>query len=225
MAEMDVIHPAWLVATALALSVVPVAAATATSYLKVNIVLQMLRSGLGTQQVPGNLVIAVLSLGMTWFIMQPVTSEILERVGRVDTATLSERPLSEAIELLREALEPLRDFMQIHAGERELEVLTGMAGKTDERDGASSPVSDAPPGDFAVLALAFLLSELREAFTIGFLMLLPFLAIDLIVANVLVGMGMFMVSPVLISLPLKIVVFLVSDGWLLLTKGLAMSYQ
>jgi type III secretion protein R len=232
--RLDLVHPALFIGVSLCLALVPMLIGVATSYLKVSIVLNMLRSGLGLQQVPGNLVIMVLSLSLTAFIMQPVFEAMASAYESLPKQQNSSFQLKTVANRFQSVSEPLLKFMKKHAGAKELSALQSMVVQAAEENAlGNSKMSQTtkedtiPPSEerISVMVLAFILSELKEAFAMGFVLLLPFLAIDLVVANILVGMGMFMVSPVMISLPLKILLFIAGDGWLLLFKGLYLSYQ
>ncbi|MCB0335660.1 MAG: EscR/YscR/HrcR family type III secretion system export apparatus protein, partial [Bdellovibrionales bacterium] len=124
-------------------------------------------------------------------------------------------------QVVKGVFEPFAEFMRFHSGKRELETLQRLAPSLERE--LSQDSSDEPTALHIALP-AFVLTELKEAFAMGFVLLLPFLAIDLIVANILVGLGMFMVSPVMVALPLKLLLFIMADGWLLLTQGLIRSY-
>lgn len=220
------VSPMVLVLFTAALALVPTILGLVTSYLKINIILNLLKSGLGTQQVPGPLTTMALSLALTFLIMAPVAQSIFERVDPVVlNEVINKGNIGKAPKLL-EAVEPLREFLLNHSGSRELEFLDQLS--TKMAGAGRTPPQEEPKleeSSFMRLIPAFTLTELREAFSMGFVLLIPFLVIDLIVANLLVGLGMFMVSPAMISLPLKLLVFTISDGWLLLTKGLATSYM
>lgn len=198
--------PETLLVLSVGVSLVPILIGIATSYLKVSIVLGMLRSGLGTTSTPSGLVIAVISLGLTAYIMAPVLDQM--------HLIVSQQPrwpadIPGALEVARRVGEPLVSFMRLHGGERELSLVVSLGGNGAE---------------LRTIMMVFLLTELREAFTMGLIVLLPFLAIDLIVATLLVGMNMVMVSPVMITLPVKLLVFTLADGWLILARGLVLSY-
>jgi len=134
--------------------------------------------------------------------------------------SLKTLPTLPSLETWKPVLEPWEAFLMKHAGERELRVLQEISPPKSAQQSLEKR-----PMDLRSLLTAFILTELKEGFAMGFVLLLPFLVIDLIVSNVLAGMGMFMVSPTLISLPLKLLLFVVSDGWLLLSRSLILSYQ
>jgi type III secretory pathway component EscR len=228
-------HPVWLVLVAAAFAAIPIVLGLFTAYVKISVVLGLLRSALGTQQVPSGLVIMALSLSLTLYTMGPVLDESVKALDEKKLQSLMETPTLAGFSALTPALAPFRTFLLAHSGSRELRVLTDLAARQTHAR-SEQPKEEAPsalefkeapaPESIPLSALlpAFVLTELKEAFAMGFVLLLPFLVIDLIVANVLVGMGMMMVSPVMVSLPLKLVLFVVADGWLLLAKGLLQSY-
>ncbi len=228
---MNSIHPYWFIAGSLGLAVLPLFFAFVSSYLKVSILFGLLRSGLGAQQIPGNLVIMALSIGITLAVMAPVLEESIGELQTLDTSMLEKQPEAsgEEMEKVQKILKPWLIFMEQHSGEREIAVFKRVAER--KRIETTPETKDeikqeGEPAQLSILVLlpAYLLSELKEAFAMGFVLLLPFVAIDLIVANILVGLGMFMVSPVIIALPLKLLVFIVADGWLLMTRSIISSY-
>ncbi len=218
----DAIHPLWLIAASLAFSTVPLVIGVCTAYLKVSVVLGMLKSGIGAQQVPGILLVMSLSLALTGYVMGPVIEETIFAARSIKIPTFSKVPEFGSLDSLKPLVAPWRDFMSKHAGERELAALSALSEKTSDRK--EEELVSHGRDDLRVLLPAFMLTELKEAFSMGFVLLLPFLVVDLVVANVLAGMGMFMVSPAMISLPLKLLLFVVSDGWLLLSRSLIVSY-
>jgi flagellar biosynthetic protein FliP len=177
-----------------ALSVLPAMLLAMTSFTRIIIVLAILRQALGTAQTPSNQILVALALFMTFFIMTPVD---------VNSA-------------LTRASGPIRGFMFEQTRETDLTLFTEMSGHETFKDHDDVP--------FAVLAPSFLTSELKTAFQIGFLIFLPFLIIDLVVASVLMSMGMMMLSPLIISLPFKIMLFVLVDGWALVVGTLASSF-
>ena len=214
---MNQFHPYWMLTAAFLIALLPLLVGVCTSYLKISIVLTMLRSGLGTQQTPGGLIVMTLSLALTALVMAPVIQETAAEAEKIEFAWLSEKPDAARMSSLVPLVSPLRRFMADHSGIRELAVLSELSG---------TPPPEPPySADLRVLMPAFVLSELKEGFAMGFVLLLPFLVVDLIVANILAGLGMYMVSPVMISLPLKLLLFVLCDGWLLLGKGLIASYR
>lgn len=230
---MSQFHPLWLIGASVLIALAPVLMGLFTSYVKISVVLGMLRSGLGAQQVPGNAVLMALSFAITCYVMAPCLNETAALAAKLDWAALSSSPRAEMLQQSEPLLRPWCSFMRRHSGERELKALLLLNCEREAdsarclharrlAQGLGTAQEERPPA--AVLAAAFVLSELKEGFAMGFALLLPFLVVDLIVANVLAGMGMFMLSPMLVSLPLKLILFIVCDGWLLLTRGLVSSY-
>ena len=234
MIDMTAIHPAWLIGFTVLIALLPVLMGLFTSYVKVSVVLGMLRSGLGVQQAPGNLVVMALSLAITFYVMSPCLSQSARIASSIGWPSLSEAPRADLLPQIAALSGPWRAFMRRHAGVRELKALLLLLCENDresvrcqEAGHQVETLGTSGEGElsFGVVAAGFVLSELKEAFAMGFVLLLPFLAVDLIVANILAGMGMFMLSPALVSLPLKLLLFFVCDGWLLLTRGLVSSYM
>jgi flagellar biosynthetic protein FliP len=193
------------------LSLVPALAMMLTCFPFMITVLAILRQGLGLQQSPPNMLIVSLALFLTFFVMEPVFIEAWET--GIKPATEGAMALEEAFPL---ALEPFRVFMSGRTDSETLSILQGLRSTT--------PPSSAAEVELTVLIPSFLLSEIERAFQIGFLIFLPFLIIDLVVAAVLMSMGMMMVPPAIVSLPFKLAFFVVADGWALLTGALVRSY-
>ena len=194
-----------------ALTLLPAILLMMTSFTRIVIVLGILRQALGAGQTPPNQVILGLSLFLTFFIMNPV----LERINTEALDPLRGGQI-EATVALQRAVVPLREFMLGQTREADIETFTRIAGSK----GFASP-EELP---LAILVPAFVTSELKTAFLIGFLIFIPFVIIDLVVASVLMSMGMMMLSPVLISLPFKLMLFVLIDGWALIVGTLAGSF-
>jgi len=195
-----------------ALSFLPAVVLLMTSFTRIIIVLSLLRHALGTQTSPPNQVLLGLALFMTMFVMSPV----LEKIYVDAYQPLSERRISFDTALER-ATPPLRSFMLRQTRESDLALFAKLS-RTPETTGA-----DGLP--LKVIVPAFVISELKTAFQIGFLIFIPFLIIDMVVASVLMSMGMMMLSPVLISLPFKLMLFVLVDGWNLLVGSLVASFS
>ncbi|RMD78804.1 MAG: flagellar biosynthetic protein FliP [Gammaproteobacteria bacterium] len=192
------------------LTLLPAALLTMTSFTRIVIVLALLRQALGTQQVPPNQLLVGVALFLTAFVMAPVFDQAYQQGVRPyleDRATLPQA--------LEAAGRPLRAFMLAQTREADLDLFLEMAG----REGTTP--EEAP---LSVVVPAFVTSELKTAFQIGFLIFVPFLVIDLVVASVLMAMGMMMLSPLIISLPFKIMLFVLVDGWTLVLGTLASSF-
>lgn len=194
------------------LSLVPGLAVMVTCFPFIVTVLSILRQAIGLQQSPPNMLIVSLALFLTYFVMEPVFTEAWTRGGQ---------PFSEGVMELEPAfmasLEPFRIFM---ANRIEPETFTHLAALREQTSGVELG-NDAP---LSILVPSFLLSEIERAFQIGFLVFLPFLVIDLVVAAILMSMGMMMVPPAIVSLPFKLAFFVVADGWTLISGALVRSY-
>ena len=182
-----------------------------TSFVRIIIVLSILRQALGTGQTPPNTVLVGLALFLTLFIMSPVLGDIYNNalVPYMQNGMAFEKALAAAEE-------PLRSFMLKQTREDDIGLFMQMASKGEPVNAAAVP--------FATLVPAFITSELKSAFTIGFLIYIPFVVIDLIVASVLMSMGMMMLSPMMISMPFKLMLFVLVDGWSLILGSLAASF-
>ncbi len=182
-----------------------------TSYTRIIIVLHFVRTAIGTQTAPPNQVLIGLALILTCFIMWPTFTEINEKaIKPLDAGTITQT------EALAEAEKPLRDFMYGETQTKDLKIFVDISGEEYES-------YDEVP--FTTLVPAFMLSELRTAFIIGFLIYIPFIVIDMVVASVLMSMGMMMLPPTTISLPFKILLFVLADGWSLVIKGLVETFM
>ena len=182
-----------------------------TSFTRLAVVFAFLRHALGTQQTPSNQIIAGLALFLTFFIMMPVWQKIN---GNALQPYLNEE-ISQEVALTR-AADPIRQFMFRQTREKDLALLVNMAGRKKPRNQEDIPTS--------VLIPAFVISELKTAFVIGFVLYVPFLIIDMVVASVLLSMGMMMLPPILISLPFKLMLFVLVDGWHLIVGSMVKSF-
>ncbi|MEN8166183.1 MAG: flagellar type III secretion system pore protein FliP [Pseudomonadota bacterium] len=195
-----------------ALTLLPAALMMMTSFARIIIVLAILRQALGTQSTPNNQILIGLALFLTLFIMMPVINEVNEVALQ---PYLAEQ--LDTVQALQAAAGPVREFMLAQTREDDL-ALFARIGDFGELNGPE----DAP---FSLLLPAFATSELKTGFQIGFLLFIPFLIIDVVVASVLMSMGMMMLSPMIISLPFKIMLFVLIDGWALVFGTLASSFQ
>jgi flagellar biosynthetic protein FliP len=197
------------------LAVAPTLVIVATSFTRVVVVLSLLRSALGLQQTPPNIVITTLAVFMTLFIMaQPTDLAITRGVEPYLRGAIGEEAA------IGEIVAPFREFMLKNTRREDLDVFLAIAQRNSPELKVGSP-ADIP---IRVVLPAFMLSELRVAFEIGFLIYLPFLVIDLAVSAILMAMGMMMVPPVLVALPFKLVYFVFADGWRMLVSALVDSY-
>ena len=193
------------------LSLLPAILLTCTSFTKILVVLGLTRNALGLQQIPNNQVLAGLALFLSLFIMGPVLSEMND-VG-LQPYLDGDKNTTQAYE---SGIEPLREFMLDQSGDDELMLLTNVAGRDLPDDRSEVGMSTLIP--------AFVLSELKQAFIIGFIIFIPFLVIDIVVCGALMALGMMMMPPVMVSLPFKLLLFVLVDGWALVIKSLVASY-
>ncbi len=197
------------------LSIAPGLLVVTTSFTRFVIVFSMLRSALGLNQTPPNMVLNAMALFMTFFVMQPVFDDAWQGGLR----PLMQNAITEEQAMMNIA-EPFRAFMFVNTRDKDIALFQDIAGEA-EPDVVAEQAADV---SWRVIVPAFMISELRRAFTIGFLLYLPFIAIDLIVASVLMSAGMMMLPPVIVSLPFKVIFFVLIDGWYMLAGSLMQSY-
>ena len=237
------------------LSLLPFLAMVATSYLKIVVVLSLIRNALGIQSIPPNMVVNALALILTFYIMAPILGESWDICSKrlvenqvnapavEQTAIPKGGPVSAAsgygllaaggvelearTKIMAEAAEPFRRFLLQETQEKQVAYFVRTAERLWAKKGPDGKVELAKvdPQSYFVLLPAFCISELTKAFQIGFLVYLPFIAIDIIISNILLAMGMMMVSPVTISLPFKLLLFVMVNGWTMLIQGLVQSYM
>lgn len=195
------------------LSLVPVLLIMMTSFTRIIMVLSFVRSSLGTQQNPPNQVLIGLALFLTFFIMKPVYTDIYQQaIEPYDRQEISQAEVFDRSE------KRIKEFMMIQTREKDIALFAEADGREEKYE-----TSDDVP--LTVMVPAFIISELRTAFSIGFLIFIPFLIIDLVVSSILMSMGMMMLSPIMISLPFKILLFVLVDGWYLIVESLIKSFQ
>ncbi len=194
------------------LSVAPALLLMITSFTRLAVVFSLLRHALGTQQTPPNQILIALALFLTFFVMSPVFQQAYSQGikpyldGEIDEQ-----------ELFKTAFKPFREFMLKNTRQKDLALMVKLAG--DKRPFNKEDINN------LTLIPAFMISELRTAFEIGFLLYIPFLVIDMVVASVLLSMGMMMLPPIMVSLPLKILLFVLVDGWNILVGSLIKSFS
>jgi type III secretion protein R len=215
----------FVAALLIALALVPFMAVLATSYTKIVIVLGLLRMALGTQQTPPNLVINAVAIVMTLFIMAPIaikTQDVIEKQITINsTRTEKASPTFQDLLKARDALlPPLREFLRKNTHERELQFFFKTALTLWPPEYSQKATTD----DLLILIPSFTISELTEAFMIGFVIYLVFIIVDLVVATILLSMGMSMISPTTVAIPFKLLLFVALDGWSRLLQGLVISY-
>ena len=200
-----------MIALITVLSLAPSILIMMTAFTRIVIVLSFLRSALGVQQVPPNTVMMSLAMFLTFFVMAPV----FERAYTQGIQPLINQDIDE-MEAVRRTAAPLREFMLRHTGEKDLRLFMDMARIENVTEPSQTPMH--------VLVPAFMISEIKRAFEIGFLLFLPFLIIDMVVSSILMSMGMMMLPPTMVAIPFKIIFFVLVDGWYLIAGSLARSF-
>ena len=215
---MKTLSPEVLLMASLGIGIVPILISVGTCYLKFSIVLSLLRSGFGTQQAPSASMVMALSMVMSLVVMQPVVHGTIDRMKDIRVAELAGASVATILKHADTVALPWREFIIQHTGDRERETFARFSLVKSESANKTELSIAHELG-------AFVLSEIKKGFLIGFILLVPFFVIDVIVANVLVALGLTMMSPSTVSLPLKLLLFVSSDGWLLLVKSLIAAYQ
>jgi type III secretion protein R len=212
--------PIALVVALALVSLVPFVFMGVTAFVKISTVLQIVRSAIGAQSVPSNTVVMALATALTLIAMAPVGQRILDRAAPLAAGKAPETTvlIEKGVEAVRE---PMRDFLRANSAEKERARFFAVA-KSARSEAERAKVGQ---DDLSVLVPAFVVTELSEAFAIGFLIYLPFLVIDLVIANVLLALGMQMLSPTQVSLPFKLLLFVAIDGWGLLAQALVAGYR
>jgi type III secretion protein R len=206
------------------LALLPVAAVMTTAFLKIAVVLALLRNALGIQQVPPNMALYGLALILSAYVMAPVINDIGDALQAPPAATAQGQDSTDQMQHIVDAVsrgaEPMRRFMLKTSKPEQRQFFLDSARTLWGEEQARNLKED----NFLVLIPAFVVTELTSAFQVGFLLYLPFIVIDLIVSNVLLAMGMMMVSPITLSIPLKLFLFVMVDGWTRLIQGMVLSY-
>ena len=199
------------------MALIPTLVVVCTSFLKIAVVMSLLRNAMGVQQAPPNLALYGMALILSAYVMAPVGNAMFERLTQQPESL---KNVTSFVTSIREGAEPLREFMTRNSRLEQRDFFM----RTAQRMWGPKLSEGITQTDFMVLMPAFMVSELTSAFQIGFLLYLPFVVIDLIVSNILLAMGMMMVSPVTISLPLKLFLFVMVDGWSRLIQGMVLTY-
>ncbi len=206
-----------------ALTLLPFVFMTGTSFVKIAVVFSILRNALGTGQVPSGTIITALALILTLYVMAPVGQQIAEAAGPAAaevTFSAKRGNVNAVIAAIDKGKVPMKAFLARNTGPREQRLFIDLAKRVRAPDRRDEVNAD----DLLVLFPAFLITELTEAFQIGFLVFIPFLVVDMVVANVLLALGMHMLSPTTVSLPFKLLLFVLVDGWYLLARALVLGY-
>jgi type III secretion protein R len=214
------------------LSILPFVILVGTSFVKVSVVLGMVRNAIGTQSVPSNMVITGLAAILTLHIMAPTAAAVAHSAGplfqRAIASDLSRPDATDSLGAAWDAARsPIQRFLRANSTPRDRALFLDLARQARSRQPVPEGVTVEQPNadDLSVLLPAFVVSELTSAFSIGFLIFLPFLVVDLVIANLLTALGMQMVSPATISLPFKLLLFILADGWYLITRALVLGYH
>ena len=229
--DLSTFTPASALIVVVMIALAPFVAVMITSFTKIVVTLSLLRNALGLQQTPPNIVINGLALILTLYVMYPVGVRMQDALKASAPTPVASAPaiagagpggdVGKMAGYFNRAKEPLRDFLMRHAATRERAFFLQTARRVLPPERARTMTER----DFIVVIPAFTVSELTTAFQIGFLIFLPFLIIDLVVSNILLAMGMMMLSPTTVSLPFKLLLFVLIDGWTKLAHGLVLSYQ
>lgn len=225
--DLSTFTPGSALVVVIALAIAPFFAVMVTSFTKIVVVLSLLRNALGLQQVPPNIVLNGLALILTLYVMYPVGQQMQAAIQQNGTAQAQQSAVPGALGSTGGMLgavdagkEPLRTFLLKHSDPDERAFFL----RTAQRVADPNRVQEMTERDFIVVIPSFVVRELSAAFQIGFLIFLPFLVIDLVISNILLAMGMMMLSPTTISLPFKLLLFVLVDGWVKLSHGLVLSY-
>ncbi|MPS30342.1 MAG: EscR/YscR/HrcR family type III secretion system export apparatus protein [Alcaligenaceae bacterium] len=202
------------------MALVPLMVVTTTSFLKIALVLLVLRNAVGVQQVPPTMAIYGIALALSIFVMAPTVQEVGKRALAVDSSHPAAARTTPLLQRAQDAFEPMRAFMLKVSKPDQREMFLASAKKLWPKEASK----DAQASDALILIPAFVVSELQTGYEIGFLIYIPFVVIDLLISNLLMALGMQQVSPQTITIPLKLLLFTLVDGWAKLLNALAMSY-
>jgi type III secretion protein R len=226
--DMSAFTPGSALVVVILLALAPFFAVMVTSFTKIVVVLSLLRNALGLQQVPPNVVLNGIALILTVYVMYPTLTDMATAARPAQVATMPgdeapPRSIQSSADIFAtadRAKEPLRAFLVKHSDPRERAFFLA----TQKRISGPEKGAQISDRDFVVVIPSFVVRELKLAFQIGFLIFLPFLVIDMVISNILLAMGMMMLSPTTISLPFKVLLFVLIDGWVKLAHGLVISY-
>lgn len=210
-------NPATLIVLMVAVAMLPFLAILVTSYVKLVVVLGLIRNALGVQSIPPNMALNAIAIILTAYIMQPVAQQSYLAIKDRQVDFNDAQSIMQTVQV---GAEPFRTFLEKHTAPRDRQFFVNTTKDLWSKEDAAG-VTD---HDFMVLIPAFTTSELTSAFKLGFLLFLPFIVVDLVVSNILLAMGMMMVSPMTISLPFKLFLFVTVNGWERLIHGLVLSY-
>jgi type III secretion protein R len=217
--SLDAFDPFTLAVVIAGLSLMPLLFICTTCYLKISVVMMIVRNAIGVQQVPPSIVVYALALALTCLVMAPVGRSVMTAFSAAMEQIAGRRHPFDWARLV-DCAEPVRRFMISQTVPEQRRRFLAIAEKSKSPEATAAPTEQ----DYAVLLPTFVVSELSQAFRIGFILYLPFVVIDLLMSNLLLALGMQMVSPTVISLPLKLLVMVMTDGWTRLMESLALSY-
>jgi len=217
-------RPLVLMVALSAMALIPFVGMMVTSFVKIAVVLSIARQAIGTQQTPPTTVITGLAIILTVYVMMPVGQKMARETDKYfqsqNMTFFDAKNVDLILDTAKVAKEPLRDFLIKHSHKLDRQMFYSVAWRMREAEDRAN----LKPDDFVIITPAFVISELKEAFQIGFIIFIPFLVIDMVVANILMALGMAMLSPTTISLPFKLLLFVLVDGWYLITRGLVLGY-
>ena len=219
-------RPLILMTAMAGLALLPFVGMMVTSFVKIAVVLSITRQAIGMQQAPPTTVITGMAIILTVYVMQPVGLQIYNRVDKLVAIqrggdVMAKENVDLIVEAAKLAKEPIKAFLLKNSNKKDRDMFYRVA----FRMRAEEDRADLGPDDLIILTPSFVISELSKAFQIGFIIFIPFLVIDMVVSNILMALGMQMLSPTTISLPFKILLFVLVDGWYLITRGLVLGYQ
>lgn len=206
-----------------AMTLVPFVILMVTSFVKIAVVLSIVRSALGTQQIPPTQVLTGMAIILTVYIMAPVGLEMYRAAGGLFEERgdlMSAQTIGVVAQAADRAKEPMRAFLLRHSTPKDRTLFYSLG----KRMRSEADRADLSENDFMVVVPSFVISELSQAFQIGFILFVPFIVIDMVVANILLALGMHMLSPTTVSMPFKLLLFVLVDGWYYISKGLVISY-
>ena len=219
-------RPLLLLSAIAGLALIPFVLIMITSFVKIAVVMSVVRQAIGTQQIPPTQVITGIATILTIYIMMPVGLEVYDqgqerllKLG-IKEFNFDKVDVDVILKLVDVTQQPIRKFLIKHAHLKDRDMFYKLAWRMRKPKDRATLTDE----DFSIIVPAFVISELKEAFQIGFILFVPFLVVDMVVANILMALGMQMLSPTTISLPFKVLLFVLVDGWFLITKGLVLGY-
>jgi len=218
-------NPMLLMVGLIAITLLPFVGMMVTSFVKIAVVLSLTRQAISVQQAPPTTVITGLAILLTIYVMHPVGTKIYDRAEKQfshqNKDFFDKANVDVLLKIIAHAEQPMKQFLKINASDKNIQMFYNIGRQMRAQEKQITLKRD----DYLVLIPAFVISELTKAFQIGFIIFLPFIVVDMVISNILMALGMQMLSPTTISLPFKILLFVMVDGWHLITKGLVLGYQ